>query len=433
MKSKRNYMAPYVFIMFIFLTPGLQFSAQAENSLAHSAVESREIDINKWVDFFKHTLRNGDGRVYEVPGSEKLEKIEISYLNRQKTFIKNRNGIPGFQKIMGGVDTGGGTLFVKGSEVTLLDFHNFPFSAVKQPGIHLKKRTLCFAETFNIRALPFLGYLDDVLSPLIDDSLPFQYQQVLEEALQTLQFTFIDAEFSKEATDPNAFVQKADKPYLVPVAIYIKGQGVLISLPLFNNLNLRDQLGLIVHEVLRQASIGFELAISDRDLQSLTSVIMRKESLALQKKEKISSIKAKVPPNLFNGILTSHTLRADLSFLCSYLAGQGKATGPGCQSLARSNPEGIYQVLPLIRKEALQAYAHIDSGFDDTEHDASWENILTRMNSFRQLRVSSMKISNSSVFRAFSYQSLRSQTSSDVAQICSGFRRALKEEKLISN
>lgn len=413
-------------------TPLGHFSAHAEAIIP----TNENVSVEEWSQFFRTAIKSSalhykpsplTSHLPEKPfardlreAAEKAEKMENSFSERQKQYLNSNPS----NSLSGGIDSGGGTLVIRNGKATLLDFYNFPFWSFPQRGLTVESPKLdtCPIETTRIFNTPFADYLSSLLSPILDE----EQTKTLESALTSLQVSFIDKELTQMALDPKAYVPTSKSPKLIPAALYIKGQGVIISLPTLNRLSLKNQLGLFVHEILRQISIGFELGISDKDLQELTSLIMQKKVDELLEQERHKFQKAELPPEIFNGIFSSYVLRANLNYACSRMEELGEPLGVGCKSLATADIQEIYNILPNIRTEILNSLP--SSNLPETQ---AWQNVLKFYESLRQSRVYRISSPANSQLSKFTTRSRSLQIGTTRDNICSGFLMALDAEGLI--
>ncbi len=68
------------------------------------------------------------------------------------------------------------------------------------------------------------------------------------------------------------------KPKITTAIVYMKGYGAFVSSPIWNNLDVETQAGLLIHESIRQVQFryGFD-DLSDQNLQYLTALIIDTE------------------------------------------------------------------------------------------------------------------------------------------------------------
>lgn len=433
-----NSRSAYTFVFLLAMSMFWTFESRSAAQEQTIDTNERVVSADQWSQFFRTAIKSSVLDYKSPPilsdrsekpvakdlrkAAETAEKMEKSFSERQKAYLKKES--KGSSYLSGGIDSGGGALVIKNGTATLLDFYNFSFWSFPQRGHTLEIPTDCPIETIRVFDTPLAGYLDNLLTPILDG----EQTRTLESALTSLQVSFIDKEFTQAALDPKAYVPPSKSLQLVPAALYIKSQGVLISLPTFNQLSLKNQLGLLIHEVLRQISIGFELAISDKDLQELTSIITQKKAGELLEKEKYEFQKYELPPNLFNGIFSSYVLRANLNYACARMEELGQTLGQGCESLATTDIREIYKILPSIRDEVLSNLPN--SNLRPTQ---AWKNVLTFYESLRKARVHRISSSVNSELKLFSKRSRALQKTTRRNNMCSGFLMALDAEGLIKD
>jgi hypothetical protein len=369
------------------------------------------------------------------PRTFDLESLEASTSERQKNYLRKDAVMARSSGRMGGVDSGSGTLVLKDGSSRLLDFYNFPaFGSNQQPSLKIRLSQAgqtCQLETFSLRHLPHGGYVEALLGPVLE-GIGAAEQDVLESALGLTPFAFVNRNLAPESLDPKSFIRnRSDEIVLIPAAFYQKGDGVLVSLPLFNGMSFQDQLGLLVHEILRQASIGFELSIPDKELQQLTVALTRKKSEILAKNVSESFSNSKLPAELFTGLLTSFSVRADLNSLCAWMENRGNKPGPACQSLESADANDIYKKIPAIKAEVLNQVAASKASFDPSQSEEQrWNNLMLWSHRMRQDHIRNISVQRSFTFNLFTEKALK-DSAGKADQQCSEILTSLENARII--
>jgi len=281
------------------------------------------------------------------------------------------------KSISGGIDTGGGTLIhVKRgifSSTQLIDLYNFTpylnepsFKKIRIPPSSLPNScelTNSLSGGFLDRLFKYqIRSIMDPLTKSLRDENGFagMNRNLVTEAMDKTEFIFSERRLGEAAVDHKAYLKEnSDHIQRIPLAVYIQGQGTIVSLPDFNEMSGQDQVGLIVHEVLRQISIGFKLYLSDYDLQKITAQLMSRSKNNWPVNDDKEFLETNLPQEVYMGPFTKYVVRALLNDVCSFasLANPKFEEGSECQNLPTVDVNQIYSKIENIKNEITKAGA----------------------------------------------------------------------------
>jgi hypothetical protein len=366
-----------------------------------------------------------------------FDELQNQYLAKQEGYRKA--GQPPWPQLKGGggVDIGGGTLVIDGAEETFLDLYNFPPTTLNfQPGLKVSFTALdrrCGVRSHALRELPHYGYVLDVLQPILDRSMGSE--DALETAISSTRFTFVDSELAQAALDPKVYVRERGREIqLKPLATYVKGVGVVASLPELSRMRLQGQLAMFVHELLRQVSIGLDLSLSDKELQEITSLAIQKKLVTLDTSLRSGFEKSRLPSDLDSGFFTPYSIRADLNFVCAWMENRGHDKGPACSELERAEAKDVYRLLPSLKQEVLKSLisekdTNSSAATNDETQDKAWTNLLLNARSFRS---STMRVYRNGGATLFPSRLRRNQErEADYLEACSDLMKLLAKLEIL--
>jgi hypothetical protein len=163
----------------------------------------------------------------------------------------------------GGSDSGGGSFLIKNNSLILKDFAGYNFFDSNNQKFKIKTTmTLSLTGFQNIR---LENSLYDQLITLSNRQNNFGISKLLRIGLENIQFV---------ATTKKLFINSQRV-----AAVYKKKMGTFLDVEIFNALDANSQKGLIIHETLRQLSIGFELGLTEPEIEQLTRDIFLEKQI----------------------------------------------------------------------------------------------------------------------------------------------------------
>jgi hypothetical protein len=369
--------------VFIILTVVAPFWAQAQNK---QPLDLAQLNSKQRQDIYPTLIKSQSSlkehasdqlhhqtNIRLAPSEEELEKYKESFYQKEKALEEMK--LKDKEEFTGGIDTGGGTLVKAGSGwfrsfEGLLDFYNFAPNIVPDAYVKSKIHSSLFncdlykMESSILDAAIMKHQISEVMYPLTagrSESLStfIGNLSLIDNAQSGASFIFSQRSLGPEALDTKAYIRpNHDTLERTSLAIYIQGQGTLISAPDFNRLFGRDQVGLIVHEILREVSIGYELYVSDYDLQKITAELVSKSTKGWFLKDDQEFKATKLPEKVFMGPFTKYAVRSILIDICEYLsvAYPERQPGPECKSLSNVDVDKIYSKVELVHHEVVTIY-----------------------------------------------------------------------------
>lgn len=425
MKMKCSRVALSLVLASIIWSLTFPFTAKAQVKTVSSLSTSdiKDMSSSERFKYFTSILKPSQSDL-ATPGTD----LRKSFLEKQKENLET-NAL----KLMGGVDSGGGTIVLKSGIPSLLDFYNFPLeNDSRLPGNPIltpSSDPSCTLHTFQFDKLSMSSTIFEILAPLLIYAKDFP-RQTLVNAYMTTPVSFIERRFTSQALDTKSYLPSESKDFsLLPAAIYIKGLGILISQPTFNSMPYYHQIGLLIHELLRQMSIGFELAIPDIELQQWTSQLVQGK-ISVQKTKDFHSEfeKTDLPSDLFVSLFTPYIIKADLSYLCHWMAREKGSLGPSCQALQSASTQLVYSYVAQVREEVLSLYIKDDTDITEQKRRDIWHSLVLQAHSYR--KTYSLYWADHSVLNLFSQNNFI-ENGKNKNIYCSEFTQALVNEGLI--
>jgi len=153
---------------------------------------------------------------------------------------------------LGGSDTGGGSGYYRNGELLLKDFANCKLPEVVKQKNHFNIESISksVSSLDSAQLAEFLAQNIQVQDSLVAD--------LLLTAASRANFYLVDANLENN--------NNANKR----LAVFKRPLGITIDKNLFNQLNSIHQIGLIFHETLRMVSIGFEIQLSENEIEEIT-------------------------------------------------------------------------------------------------------------------------------------------------------------------
>ena len=185
-----------------------------------------------------------------------------------------------FGKGKGGMDSGGGNVCVLDHQVRILELAELePGAAGHEPG--LKIRDTLLSNLLGIdQVTPLQGVLKEAVEIKIA-ALELQSPLLaleLRRALQSMHFYITPFKPKKSARADFKNFKRCNEHNTYASVIY-QNFGAIVSLPLFNALDLESQTAVLLHEALRVLQLNFDFEDAakptDADLQNLVIQFMR--------------------------------------------------------------------------------------------------------------------------------------------------------------
>ena len=365
------------YFVSIFLTWAVPFEVLAQKApliLGNDEIVQLSTKETKYLALIKGNTSSDGKYVSAWPGlrnatQEQVDEYLATYSRKQSA---NNTKLETMAKsLKGGVDTGGGTLIRinRGlfSYSQLIDFYNFApnlnessYKKIRIPPTNIPN-SCPLRPSFNGRTLNrlFENQILSVMMPLAmgsRDETAFAgiNRNLILEAMDNTEFIFSERRLGEAAVDSKAYLKESSNHIQrIPLAVYIQGQGTIASLPDFNEISGQNQVGLIVHEILRQISIGYKLYVSDYDLQEITAQLMSRSKSSWLITNDEEFLKARLPQEIYMGPFTKYAVRALLNDICSFaqIDNPDYHEGPECKNLPAMEISKIYSKIQSIREE----------------------------------------------------------------------------------